>query len=130
MRRVRIDWRISELERKTARLFAKFIASELENMGFGPAKVAPWLIRSDPIRETDLAGSYHFIGATRMADTAEKGVVDANCRVYGTDNLYVAGCSVFPTGGHANPTLTIVALAIRLADHLRERLAARHFANQ
>jgi choline dehydrogenase-like flavoprotein len=47
------------------------------------------------------------------------GVVDADCRVHGVPNLFVAGSSVFPTGGYANPTLTIVALAIRLADHLK-----------
>jgi choline dehydrogenase-like flavoprotein len=52
-----------------------------------------------------------------------QGVVDANARVHGTSNVYVAGSSVFPTGGYANPTLTIVALSIRLADHLREVLA-------
>ena len=51
------------------------------------------------------------------------GVVDENCRVHGVANLYVAGSSVFPTGGMANPTLTIVALALRLADHIKERLA-------
>ena len=53
-----------------------------------------------------------------MATSPELGVVDANCKVFGTENLYVAGSSVFPTGGHANPTLTIVALAIRLGEHL------------
>jgi choline dehydrogenase-like flavoprotein len=58
-----------------------------------------------------------------MSKIPDNGVVDENCRVFGVDNLYMAGCSVFPTGGHANPTLTIVALAIRLADHLRERIA-------
>jgi len=53
-----------------------------------------------------------------MSDDPQLGVVDRNCLVYGTTNLYVIGSSVFPTGGHVNPTLTIVALAIRLANHL------------
>jgi choline dehydrogenase-like flavoprotein len=57
-----------------------------------------------------------------MSVDPQGGVVDANCRVHGVENLYVAGCSVFPTSGHANPTLTLVALAVRLADHLREQL--------
>jgi hypothetical protein len=61
----------------------------------------------------------HHMGATRMADTPARGVVDSDCRVHGVANLYVGGCSVFPTGGAANPTLTIVALALRLATHLR-----------
>lgn len=62
----------------------------------------------------------HHIGTTRMSDDPQTGVVDGNSKVYGLDNLYVAGSSVFPTGGHANPTLTLVAQALRLADHLRK----------
>jgi choline dehydrogenase-like flavoprotein len=58
-----------------------------------------------------------------MAVNAESGVVDPNCRVFGTQNLYVSGSSIFPTSGHANPTLTIVALAIRLAEHLAKTQA-------
>jgi choline dehydrogenase-like flavoprotein len=50
------------------------------------------------------------------------GVVDADCRVHGLGNLFVAGSSVFPTGGNANPTLTLTALAIRLADRLKKEL--------
>ena len=59
------------------------------------------------------------MGTTRMADSPAEGVVDSNCRVFGVSNLYVAGSSIFPTVGHAAPTLTIIALALRLADHLR-----------
>ena len=124
VRRVKVDWKISEIERRTAREFAKIIALELENMGFGRAELEPWLTSDAPIRDGELSGTYHFIGATRMASTPETGVVDKDCRVFGLDNLYMAGCSVFPTTGHANPTLTIVALAIRLADHLCEGLVA------
>ena len=58
------------------------------------------------------------MGTTRMADDPRRGVVDADCRVHGLANLYIAGSSVFPTGGWANPTLTIIALALRLADRL------------
>ena len=67
-------------------------------------------------------GGYHHMGATRMSDSEHTGVVDKNCRVFGVDNLYVAGSSVFPTVGYANPTYTIVALALRLADHLQKVL--------
>jgi choline dehydrogenase-like flavoprotein len=56
-----------------------------------------------------------------MADDARHGVVDRDCRVHGVDNLYIAGSSVFPTAGFANPTLTILALTLRLAEHLRRR---------
>jgi choline dehydrogenase-like flavoprotein len=61
---------------------------------------------------------YHQIGTTRMSDSAADGVVDPNCRVHGVDNLYVASSSTFPTSGQANSTFLIVALALRLADHL------------
>jgi choline dehydrogenase-like flavoprotein len=66
--------------------------------------------------------SWHQMGTTRMAERPEDGVVSANCQVHGTTNLYVAGGSVMPTSGRANPTLTIVALSVRLADHLQQRL--------
>jgi choline dehydrogenase-like flavoprotein len=63
------------------------------------------------------------MGTTRMADSPEQGVVDANCRVHGVANLYIAGSSVFTTSGASNPTLTLVALALRLTDHLRTQLS-------
>ncbi|MHA1152854.1 MAG: GMC family oxidoreductase, partial [Alphaproteobacteria bacterium] len=73
------------------------------------------------IRSALRAVNGHFVGTTRMSADPKGGVVDADCKVFGVANLFVAGSSVFPTSSHANPTLTIVALAIRLADHLRRR---------
>jgi choline dehydrogenase-like flavoprotein len=64
-------------------------------------------------------GASHHMGTTRMHDDPKQGVVDSNCKVHGVANLYIAGSSVFPTGGYANPTLTIVAMTLRLADHLK-----------
>jgi choline dehydrogenase-like flavoprotein len=69
-------------------------------------------------------GLCHHIGTTRMHVDPKQGVVDPNCKLHDVDNLFVAGSSVFPTSGWANPTLTIVALAIRLADHLKTVLPA------
>jgi choline dehydrogenase-like flavoprotein len=65
----------------------------------------------------------HHLGTTRMSADPRSGVVDVNCRVHGVANLYVAGSSIFPTAGHANPTLTIAAMSLRLADYLRNRAA-------
>jgi choline dehydrogenase-like flavoprotein len=65
------------------------------------------------------------MGTTRMHIDPQQGVVDENCRVHGISNLFIAGSSVFPTGGYANPTLTIIALAIRLADHLKQVMASK-----
>jgi choline dehydrogenase-like flavoprotein len=69
-----------------------------------------------------VGGGNHHIGTTRMSDQSGDGVVDRHCLVHGVSNLYVAGSSVFPTGGMANPTFTIVALALRMADHIDARL--------
>jgi choline dehydrogenase-like flavoprotein len=67
-----------------------------------------------------VSGGSHHMGTTRMSDDARQGVVDRNGKVHGMDNLYVAGSSVFPTSGASNPTLTLLALTLRLADHLKE----------
>ena len=67
--------------------------------------------------------SNHNIGTTRMADDPRQGVVDADGKMHYVDNFWIAGSSVFPTSGSAQPTLTIVALALRLADHLKAKLA-------
>jgi hypothetical protein len=74
---------------------------------------------SFPPDEGALATGDHHMGALRMSAKSDDGIVNPNSRLHMVDNLYVAGCSVFPTGGFANPTLTIVALALRLADHLK-----------
>jgi len=67
-------------------------------------------------------GGYHHMGTTRMASDPRRGVTDAEARVHGIGNLWVAGSSLFPTSGWANPTLTIVALALRTADHVSATL--------
>lgn len=68
--------------------------------------------------------SWHHMGTTRMHQDPKRGVVDADCRVHGIDNLFVAGSSVFTTSGASNPTYTIVALALRLSDHLDRLLGS------
>jgi len=119
LRRVKADWRIGELERRTAAAFTRMIGAEFARLDIGRLRLEPWvqderLPLSDALKET-----YHYIGTTRMAVDPRQGVTDADCAVHGMRNLYVSGSSVFPTAGQANPTLTIVALALRLADHLR-----------
>lgn len=80
--------------------------------------------RSASVRAQAFDG-YHQIGLARMSADPQNGVVDVNCRVHRIDNLYLAGASVFPTGGHANPTLPAVALALRLAEHLARQVKAK-----
>lgn len=121
MRRAQVDWRVSDLERRTSLRFAELLAEEFRRLGLGELELEPWLRETGPVGTEALTGTFHHIAVTRMASDPSQGVVDADCRVHGAPNLFVGGCSVFSTGGHANPTLTIVALALRLADHLAEQ---------
>jgi choline dehydrogenase-like flavoprotein len=81
------------------------------------------VLGEDDFPEDDELGGFHHMGGTRMATSPARGIVDRNCKVFEQDNLYVAGSSVFPSGGHANPTLTIIQLALRLGDHLVQTAA-------
>jgi choline dehydrogenase-like flavoprotein len=111
-----VDWRLSELERHTARVVTEILDDELRRLRLGRLTGTEWLDGDD--WRSGFEDAYHPMGTTRMSTDPTKGVVDADCRVHGVPGLYVCGSSVFPTGGYANPTLTIVALALRLADHL------------
>ena len=91
--------------------------------GTGRIKLWPWLLDAAPDWWSHLfPGGWHPMGTTRMAEHPGSGVVDPNCRVFGLDNLFVAGGSVFPTGSYDSPTVTLVALAVRLAHHLKDTL--------
>ena len=78
---------------------------------------------------SQVIGNWHHEGTTRMHANPDMGVVDTDCRVHGLDNLYVAGSSVFPASGSTSPTVTIVQLALRLADQLEARLAGQPLAS-
>jgi choline dehydrogenase-like flavoprotein len=116
--RAQLDWQLSELDRHSARRALEIVAAEFGRAGLGRVQIT----FDENTRDwpADLAGGWHHMGTTRMSDSPRTGVVDRDCRVHGFANLYVAGSSVFPTPGSGTPTLTIVALALRLADHLRE----------
>jgi choline dehydrogenase-like flavoprotein len=118
---VRLDWRLKDSDLRSMRRAHEILDRELQRANLGRLDVqldtadAEWPLR--------LTGGYHHMGTTRMHADPRQGVVDADCRVHGTTNVFVAGSAVFPTSGYANPTLTIVALSIRLADHLKVALA-------
>ena len=125
--RADLDWRLSKSDKLTASVFVQTFDAELKRLGLGELQPSDWLDSADPQWPVDptignhpIAG-YHHMGTTRMSAEATHGVVTANCQVHGYENLFVAGSSVFSTSGWANPTLTIVALALRLADHLDSR---------
>ena len=123
---LRIDWRIGELERRSVIRLNELVGSELRRAGL--PEYAPNKHLSEDINwRSQFIDRAHPSGTTRMSDSPRQGVVDRNCKVHGVGGLYIAGSSVFPTAGHANPTLMIVALAIRLADWLkRHELADDH----
>ncbi len=116
-RRVRLEWRIGDADVENMRRVTQLFDQAVRQAGVGhleralPDVPTAW-------RQVLEAGKHHM-GTTRMHVAPGHGVVDENSRVHGTSNLFVTGSSVFPSGGYANPTLTIVALAARLGDHLK-----------
>ncbi|MDQ0562028.1 choline dehydrogenase-like flavoprotein [Rhizobium mesoamericanum] len=120
MRLPKLDWRSHPDEARTMHRMAELVASEFSRIGFPVPVLADWVRDRAPIPESfvDVA---HPTGTTRMSSDPSRGVVNADCQVHGVDGLYVSGSSVFPTAGHCNPTQMIVAMAIRLADHLKDR---------
>lgn len=120
--RALVDWRLSRADLTAVAALVDRLAAALPRMGLG--EVVSRMSASDPRWPADLVGGCHHMGTTRMAADVRGGAVDRDGKVFGTDNLYAAGSSVFCTAGVANPTLTIVALALRLAEHLAGRLGA------
>lgn len=116
----RLQWKVSDLEKRSAIKLGKLLASEVERLGFKPPALAEWVRNDSPSAAifTDVA---HPSGTTRMTADAKSGVVDRNCKVHGVDRLYICGSSTFPTAGHANPTLMNVAMTLRLADWLKQK---------
>ena len=116
-RRVLIEWQIGDADVENMRRVTQLFDEAVRQASLGhlerafPDTPAAWRQAVEPAK--------HHMGTTRMHVASQHGVVDENSRVHGTSNLYVAGSSVFPGGGYANPTLTIVALAARLGDHLK-----------
>jgi choline dehydrogenase-like flavoprotein len=124
MRRVRIDWRLTDAAMRTVDRTFELMARELEDRGIAKVRLDPKVSASGWPR--DLEGTYHHMGTTRMHDSPRLGVVDRHCRLHGVANLHVAGSSVFPTSSSNHPTMTLCALALRLADSLVARIRGRN----
>jgi choline dehydrogenase-like flavoprotein len=111
-----LEWKLTTLEKRTFRRAHELLAESLGMSDYGRMRVTPTMSLDTFPKQTK--GGYHHMGTTRMSDHAKTGIVNGNCQVFGVNNLYIAGSSVFATSGAANPTLTLVALALRLAEHL------------
>jgi choline dehydrogenase-like flavoprotein len=118
MFRSRIDWQVSPLEWKTIQRFTQMARQALESAGLAKLEPQPELELADGYRHVTFDDSYHWMGGTRMSTSSTDGVVDTDLKIHGVRNLYVCSASVYPTSGFANPVHTLLALAIRLADHL------------
>lgn len=153
LNRVNLDWRLTPIDKYTIQRSQQILGEELARTGLGQLQIelayddVSWqslMQRSQQVLEEKFApsgseqfeirlhedsywqtlrGSYHHMGTTRMSNNPKQGVVNEHSQVHGINNLYIAGSSVFPTGGLSNPTLTIVALSVRLADHIKERMS-------
>jgi choline dehydrogenase-like flavoprotein len=117
-RQVRIDWRYSRQDVNSVAKAFDLLRDDLENQSIGRLTLASDEPDIETVVRRDGAYGGHHIGTARMGSSARAGVVDRNGKVFGVNNLYVAGSATFPTSSQANPTLTIVALALRLSGHL------------
>jgi choline dehydrogenase-like flavoprotein len=115
--RIRVDWRYDSRDVHTVRRALALLKSDLSTSGIGRFEYDPEAVEAEMTRYGAYGG--HHIGTARMGSDPRSSVVDADCRVHTVQNLFVAGSATFPTSSQANPTLSIVALALRLAEHLR-----------
>ncbi|MGE4335166.1 MAG: GMC oxidoreductase [Pigmentiphaga sp.] len=116
MPRLRVDWRYTRQDIRTVQAALAVLAHDIAEGGVGRFVYNPAEVEHEMTRYGAYGG--HHIGTARMGSDPRNSVVDGDCRVHEVDNLYVAGSAVFPTSSQANPTLTAVALALRLAEHL------------
>ncbi len=114
----RINWRLSKKTWDTVIDFTALLGHELKRLSYGELTPHPHIVAGNGDWESCLTDVNHHMGGTRMSDLPENGVVNRNLQVWGHDNLFLCSSSVFPTGSHSNPTLTLLALSLRLVDFL------------
>jgi choline dehydrogenase-like flavoprotein len=128
MPRVALDWQLSPIDVDSIAGLVAALGRESRRLGLGSVEPAGWLAEpdkrwvSDELVSAHPIGGFHHMGTTRMANDPRRGVTDGWGRVHGLPNLHIAGSSLFPTAGWANPTLTILALALRTADRIAGEL--------
>jgi choline dehydrogenase-like flavoprotein len=123
MPRANFHWEFSALEKRSIRKLHQILGEQFKKSGIGHVELADFLKdENNPHFSKDTTPGWHHMGGTRMSDDPKKGVVDSNCKVYGISNLFIAGSSCFPTSGAPNPTLTLLALTLRLSDYIKKSI--------
>ncbi|MBC3413701.1 GMC family oxidoreductase [Pseudomonas sp. SWRI51] len=117
-----MHWALSDADRHTIKCIGTELAKQFAEADLGFVKLNPFVY--DTEQPLKLEPHAHHMGTTRMAASPEHGVVDEQCKVFGTANLHIAGSSIFATGGAANPTMPLLQFALRLADHLNQQMKA------
>jgi len=120
--RSKLHWVLTSLEKRSIRKIYELIGQQVGKTGAGRVKLMEYLHdENDDTWPAFTGGGWHHMGTTRMTDNPKTGVVDQDCKVHSLNNLHIAGASCFATAGAANPTLTLVALTLRLSDHLKSK---------
>jgi choline dehydrogenase-like flavoprotein len=114
--RIDFHWQLSPLDKHSVRRTLEILGAELGRAGLGRLQIL--IDDDDTTWPKDTRGGWHHMGTTRMSADPTRGVVDRNCQVHGISNLFIAGSSVFPTAGSGTPTMLLVSLALRMADHI------------
>ena len=113
-----IHWNITKKTWYTTITTAKALKNQIEDLNFGNVELYNYIDANTPDWENYLSDVCHNMGGCRMSSVPEDGVVDKNLQVWGIPNLFICSQAVFPTGSHSNPVLTMLALGLRLTDHL------------
>jgi choline dehydrogenase-like flavoprotein len=121
--RAMLHWELTAFEKRSIRTIYELIGRQVGIAGIGRVKLMEFLENANDHSWPSFAGAgWHHMGTTRMSDDPKNGVVDANCKVHGISNLFTAGASNYVTAAAPNPTLTLIALTLRLSDHLKQRI--------
>ncbi|MRI02115.1 hypothetical protein GH721_16340 [Kriegella sp. EG-1] len=126
MQRINLKWSISDVTIKTIRKMALITAKEMQNSDIAHVKLKDWITNKNLNFANQLTDTYHQAGGLKMSNYRKNGVVNENCMVYGVENLYIASSAVFPSSSFSNPTMTIIALAIRISEKIDGMLNCQH----
>ena len=121
--RANLHWQLTDFDKRSIRKIYQILGQQIGIAGIGRLKLMEFLQdENDNSWPDGTNGGWHHMGTTRMSEDPKDGVVDANCKIHGISNLFVAGAACYPTSGAPNPTLTLVALSLRLSDFIKEKM--------